>query len=110
METILNLPWSTIFMMASVLVLLVSAGIHGVQLWSNRVPANQKADMLHRALKVAVAAASHETDNPATPEMVADMVNRFLGIYHIPVKVNAEEVKLLLIEANLILTNKLPPA
>lgn len=110
METLLNLPWSNIFMLLSVLVLLGSAGIHAAQLVSNRVPAPQRADMLHRALKVAVAASQHETDNPATPELVATTVNRFLGIYRIPAKVNAEEVKLLLVEANLILTNKLPPA
>lgn len=107
---VLTWPWGTILPMVSVLILLGSAVVHGLQIVVNRVPVQQRNDAVQRAIKVAVAAAAHEVDNPATPEMVATMVNRYLGIYHIPVKVNAEEVKLLLVEANLILTNKLPPA
>lgn len=107
---VLSWNWSAIFLMVSVVLLIGGAVVQVVKLFGKAVPAQQRGDALQRALKVAVAASQHEVDNPATPEIIATMVNRYLGIYHIPIKVNAEEVKLLLVEANLILSGKLPSA
>lgn len=106
---VLSWNWSAIFLLVSVVILIGGSVIQvGKMFFGKAVPSQQRGDALQRALKVAVAASQHEVDNPATPELIATMVNRYLGIYHIPIKVNAEEVKLLLVEANLILSGKLP--
>lgn len=111
MTDVLSWNWSAIFLLVSVVILIGGALVSvGKLVFGKGVPAQQRSDALQRALKVAVAASQHEVDNPATPELIATMVNRYLGIYRIPVKVNAEEVKLLLVEANLILSGKLPTA